>query len=229
MERARFNGSQEEIIDRTFNQFPVSSVAVDPLTQKIIYSDGSKRGDSYVHRYVNRADLNGNNEIIMNACQDGTFSAEKELTVSKDYLYWVNSSVSENIIWQSPKNARYNDTEPIKIDTFSAESPITIASNYKIEDQIQSLQDCEALSSLIPINTVDNHSINTEQTTGTEATTEYTTEVDLFCVHGVHDRETSVCECTPGYIGERCDVSACVNYCLQGLCSLNEEGLPTCR
>ena len=176
---------------------------------------------------------------------DKPFSMAKTFTVSKNYVYWVIRNASANTVWQSAKDVRWNDKYnnidmPIftgyalpgafsVVGTFFAVSPIAIASNYKIEDQIQGLQGCEALSRLTPIVSVANNSVNIEQTTGTESMTEYTKEVYLFCVHGVHVRETSVCKCTPGYIGERCDVSACVNYCLQGNCSLNEDGLPTCR
>ncbi|KAJ8707936.1 hypothetical protein PYW08_010302 [Mythimna loreyi] len=51
----------------------------------------------------------------------------------------------------------------------------------------------------------------------------------LNCVHGEKVIGQSVCKCAPGYIGERCDVSVCDNYCLQGHCTVDEEGNPTCR
>ena len=226
-ERTLFNGSQREVIGRSHNDYQVLSAVIDPLTQKIYYSDAYNQDQSYKHRYLNRADLDGKNEKIMNSCTYGTYSAATEVTVSKDYLYWVNSSDIYNVVWQLPKNASTND-KPEKICTYSNGNLLAIATNYKIEDQIQGIQDCEALSSLIPKNTVTNDSVNTEPTTEIDSTTE---EVELFCVHGslVHLTDKSVCECTPGYIGERCDVPACVNFCLQGNCSSNEDGFPTCR
>lgn len=50
-----------------------------------------------------------------------------------------------------------------------------------------------------------------------------------FCVHGTKVFGQLHCKCTPGYIGERCDVSVCENYCFQGDCTFNDDGHPECR
>ncbi|KAJ8705640.1 hypothetical protein PYW08_012686 [Mythimna loreyi] len=50
-----------------------------------------------------------------------------------------------------------------------------------------------------------------------------------FCVHGIKVIGQSICKCTAGYTGVRCDASVCDNYCLQGSCNFTDDGLPECR
>ncbi|KAJ8724859.1 hypothetical protein PYW07_015817 [Mythimna separata] len=233
MERARFNGAERELVNKFL---PVFSFAIDPQSHINYYING------YEHEFHNEVDLRKNNlndeesQVILHF---QLISQPKELTVTDDNVYWMNSTVNDTTVWQRPKIGS-DVVEPKEMYKFYGERPLGIAANYKIKDQVQRLQVCDAPSSLVPIAEITNNSLSieqkqptleTDQTTERESTTERkdTADVELTCVHGTKINATSVCKCTPGYVGKRCDVVDCGNYCLYGDCSFNDKGLPECR
>lgn len=205
IERARFNGSDREVIVKDLHK-PVS-LAVDQQTKRIYWAD-DKEGIRYT---IESADLDGGNRKIL---LDGEDHRPNALTVSKDSVYWLD--LDYKTIWQLPKNASQN-TAPIKYVEFSNEVPFGIAANYPVEEQIKG-QYCEALEN-VSLNTTD-HIIQPHNIIPNDH--------GLFCVHGKKVDNELICKCSPGYTGKRCDRSVCQNYCLQGNCSLTDEGQPTC-
>lgn len=130
-------------------------------------------------------------------------------TISKDSIFHLEYDYGINAVYSYSKiktNETYSVTssEITKKTMYSdRKMPISMVANYKIKDQIQ---DCEALNRV-----------------------KLALECDgLFCVHGTKVNGQSACKCTPGYTGNRCDVSVCENYCFRGTCSINSEGLPKC-
>ncbi|CAH0584464.1 unnamed protein product [Chrysodeixis includens] len=206
IERARFDGSEREVVVGTDIYMPIS-LAIDQRTKQIIWAD-DKEG---IHYSIESADLNGKNRKTLLV---GTHHQPNALTVSKDYIYWVDWGYKS--VWQLPKDPP-KDTEPQEITAFNNDLPFGIVANYKIEDQTRGDPECKELSSLSQNNSVINETFYIPS------------DVGLFCVHGIKVNGKSLCNCTPGYTGERCDISVCQNYCFQGDCSLTSGGQPTCN
>lgn len=183
------------------------SLAIDQRTKKMYWAD-DREG---IHYSIESADLNGKNRKTLFV---GIHHQPNALTVSKDSIYWVDWGYKS--VWKLSKTPSVNE-EPKDISNFKGETPFGIAANYKIEDQTAGTQECGELISLPQNNSAINDSFNIP------------TDAGLFCVHGMKVSGKSLCKCTPGYTGERCDISVCQNYCFQGDCSVSEEGLPKCR
>ncbi|CAB3247730.1 unnamed protein product [Arctia plantaginis] len=206
IERARFNGTEREVLIDSDIYMPVS-IAIDQMTKKIYWAD-DKEG---IHYSIESADLDGKNRKTLLV---GTNHRPTALTISKDSVYWVD--LDYRTIWRLPKNPP-KDAEPIKYIEFTNKMPFGIAANYPIQEQISGHGECENLANLSQNNSAINDSFNVP------------TDVGLFCVHGTKVNGRSICKCKPGYTGERCDISVCQNYCLQGDCSFTTEGQPKCR
>ncbi|KAJ8705947.1 hypothetical protein PYW07_010724 [Mythimna separata] len=148
---------------------------------------------------IESANLNGHYRRTLYSARDLNSTANA-LTVSNGFISWGNSI--ENFFWQLPKNSP-NGTEPNKIlmtTTLPSCGSQDIAAYYKISN-------CHSTSK-----DDDDDDVN-----------------DTYCVNGKKLSGDGDCYCLPGYIGERCDVSVCHNYCLQGDCSLNADREPNCR
>ncbi|KAJ8715955.1 hypothetical protein PYW08_013240 [Mythimna loreyi] len=206
IERARFNGSEREVIVDSNINMPIS-LAVDQRTKKIYWAD-DREG---IHYSIESADLNGKNRTIL---LTGIQHQPNAITVSKDSIYWVDWAYHS--VWQLPKNPAV-DEEPRQYINFISETPFGIAANYNIEDQTEGSDACEALTSLPQNKSATDDFFNIPSDAG------------LFCVHGIKVNGKLLCKCTPGYTGERCDISVCQNYCFQGDCSVSDVGQPKCR
>ena len=183
------------------------SLAIDQQTKQMYWAD-DKEG---IHYSIESADLNGKNRRTL---LRGIHHQPNSLTVSKDSIYWVDWGYKS--VWKLPKNPAV-DEEPKEITNFKSETPFGIVANYKIEDQTKGTTECDALTTLPQNNSAINDSFNIP------------TDAGLFCVHGMKVSGKLLCTCSPGYTGERCDISVCQNYCFQGDCSVDSEGLPKCR
>ncbi|KAJ8713637.1 hypothetical protein PYW07_014007 [Mythimna separata] len=114
IERARFNGSDRKVKygNSSWKQF---GIVIDPQTQKIYYFDVCVScSDS--QGFLNRLKFNETSEtILLNNFRGSNYIRSKVLTVSKDYLYWKNSTGSYDAIWRlSKKAAQY--VEPTEIN-----------------------------------------------------------------------------------------------------------------
>lgn len=205
IERARFDGSDREVIVDTDLYVPVS-IAVDQRTKKIYWAD-DREG---IHYSIESADLDGKNRRKL---LSGINHQPNDLTISKDYIFWAD--LDYKAVWRLPKDPPKN-AEPTKYLEFENEIPLNIAFNYRIQDQIEGQPECEAMANLSA------HSYP-------HTSFKIPTDAGLFCVHGVRDGISTTCTCSPGYTGERCDTSVCHNHCLHGDCSLTANGEPVCR
>ncbi|KAJ8713635.1 hypothetical protein PYW07_014005 [Mythimna separata] len=222
IDRARLNGSERRLIfANSFKQF---SIVMDPQTQNLYYfdicgscSDGPARG------YLNKKIINTTGEIVLLSNFFGSEWRSRVLTVSKDYLYWKNSTGSYDAIWRLSKNAAPY-VEPTEINKIYDDKILGITAKYKIKDQVQGVEDCDSLSSLVP--TLDEFPDYTSEQCNVSA-------CDYYCVYGncsINDEGLPKCSCNAGYSGQRCEVNVCHNYCLNdGVCSLNEEDEPVCQ
>ncbi|XP_063892932.1 protein cueball isoform X2 [Helicoverpa armigera] len=100
------------------------------------------------------------------------------------------------------KHSKFLITESLKNILHFTEAPSGIVARYTTEEQIHGKVECKDVMTAL---------LNDK----------------IICVHGEKANATS-CTCAPGYIGERCDVSVCQNYCNHGTCSVSDEGEPSC-
>lgn len=205
IERARFDGSERKVIVNTDIYMPVG-IAIDQKTKRLYWTD-DKEG---IHFSVESSDLEGKDRTTFMA---GTYHQPNALTITKDSIYWIDWGFKS--IWKLAKDEK--DSESVKYLNFSNEVPFGIVGNYKIEDQVQGVPECEALLKMSQNKTAINDSFNIPK------------DVGLFCLHGVKIEGKLACKCSSGYTGERCELSLCTNYCLNGECSFTEDGAPKCR
>lgn len=204
IERARFDGTDREILVSTNIHMPVS-LAIDQQTKRLYWADDTEG----IHFSIESSDLEGK---LRQTLFKGSQHEPTMLTVSNDSLYWADRAW--NKVWKLPKNAQGN-TYPREYATFKNE-PFGIAANYLIEDQTKGVPECKVLSSL-PHSSAINDSFNVPP------------DIGLFCVHGVKLNNNQECKCKSGYTGIRCDVPVCQNFCFQGDCSITKDGKPSCR
>ncbi|KAJ8716343.1 hypothetical protein PYW08_013628 [Mythimna loreyi] len=142
IKKARIDGSETEtILDG--NQHVIYNMVIDQQTRKIYWTDNVVKGEDQTFS-INSADLNGENRRTL--LNDPERNQPFELTISKDYIYWVPFNDRTHNIWQITKNP----TEDKKPTASSVSGWYTAAAKYKFEDQIQGIQDCESLRNLLP-------------------------------------------------------------------------------
>uniref|UniRef100_A0A2A4IVT5 EGF-like domain-containing protein n=1 Tax=Heliothis virescens TaxID=7102 RepID=A0A2A4IVT5_HELVI len=192
VERARFDGTEKEVLINASIQNPVS-LAIDQQTKKMFWADnmGNKK-----YRIFSST-LDGKNRTDLISGDSGADFAPNALTISKDLMYVIDGGT--HAVWE---HSKYQITESLKNFGYFTEVPSGIVAKYTTEEQIQDKEECKAVMPLL-------HNDK------------------IICVHGDTANGTSY-SCAPGYIGERCDVSVCQNYCIQGTCSVSEEGEPSC-
>ncbi|KAJ8715956.1 hypothetical protein PYW08_013241 [Mythimna loreyi] len=243
IEKAKFDGSDRKIISLPRFYYKPHSLSIDPQIQKIIYFDVCETCFNTAG-FLNKVDLDGSNEAVLLGDFYGPQFLSRVLTVSKDYIYFINSSDSYDAVVQLPKN---EGIEPTEISKFYIEKILGIVAKYKIEDQIKGIQDCDSLSSLIPTTSVSvctnyclqgNCSINDDGLPKCSCNAGYTggrceiSSCHGFCLNdgtcSLNEDSEPVCQCRGDYFGSRCEITDCVNYCTRGNCRLNEKGNPIC-
>ncbi|KAJ8707745.1 hypothetical protein PYW07_011422 [Mythimna separata] len=218
IERARCDGSAREVVIEATNGRDLHSLAIDQQTNRMCW--GVPEG--HLKRNVYCADLNGNNKqlfrrFISVSGRNWTYSNPNSYTVSKKFLYAASICLSckTKKVWKYyvPHLVLSGDNPIFKV--LNAETISGIAANYKMKEQFRGISDC-------------NHVFNNYEIDDTlKVAKEYEGQ---FCVHGVKETGQSVCKCSPGYFGERCERYFCENYCFQGNCSISRfGGLPSCR
>ncbi|CAK1585983.1 unnamed protein product [Parnassius mnemosyne] len=206
IERARFDGTERTVIVNT-DIYMLVSIAVDQNAKKLYWAD-DREG---IHYSIESSDLDGKNRKKLVV---GTYHMPNAVTVSKDSIYWVDWGYKS--VWKLPKNPPPN-AEPEELITFSNEVPFGIVANYQIADQTAGVSECKDLSRMSQNRSTINDSFNIPRDLG------------LFCLHGTKTDGKLVCKCSPGYIGERCEISVCHNFCLHGDCNSTPTGQPQCK
>ncbi|KAJ8707184.1 hypothetical protein PYW08_011318 [Mythimna loreyi] len=218
IERARLDGTEREVfetlrvipVNATYNLEP-NSLAIDQHKQRIYWMQPYNTTE---YRLFTRL-LNIKHNpfyFIREFDPMHTKFSSNILTISNDTMLHIHIKLKTPVtLLTKVKSNETSYTETLKAyNSFyekpvysDRKKPISIVANYKIKDQIQ---DCEAL---LPVKLAIE---------------------SPFCVHGTKVDDRAFCTCTPGYTGERCDVSVCLNYCVQGVCSFShDEGRPECR
>nr|XP_049706848.1 protein cueball isoform X2 [Helicoverpa armigera] len=207
IERVRFDGTVREVVlDKDIHE-PYRLV-IDPQIKQMFWID-MRHNETHNHQ-IKTAYLNGTND--MNIAY-GNGNIPKALTVSSQFIYSVEQGLLIHIYKMQKPNGDIHyvyESEP------EGHPSLIIEAKYTLEEQTSGIQECEALTSLLQD--------NSENETSRRIISELES---LICVHGEKANATS-CTCAPGYIGERCDVSVCQNYCIHGTCSVSDEGEPSC-
>ncbi|KAJ8706696.1 hypothetical protein PYW07_012774 [Mythimna separata] len=210
IERARLDGSEREVILDSTVVYRYS-LAIDQQTQRLYWIDYITGG----RLSIESANLNGKNRTTLYIVRK-TFRASS-LAVSKDFIYWqIETEVGT---WQLPKNSSEHDARKLySISSLRDWSYQLVATNYTIQEQIEGIQNCEALQGLMPDKTKPECTVSICQN---------------YCLKGdcsVNAGGQPTCSCKAGHSGERCEVNACHKHCLHnGVCSLNEEKEPVCQ
>ncbi|KAJ8713388.1 hypothetical protein PYW07_013758 [Mythimna separata] len=153
IEKARFDGSDREIVIEE-NLHDGRNLVIDQQTQKMYWTEDTTKikPTQFIQdkQYsFQSADLNGENRTTFYTTRN---FHPRTLITSKDFIYWVYNFDLDYSLWQLPKNPT-EDTRPQGISVRGTiPFHYSIAAKYKIEDQIQDIQDCEPLRSLLPKN-----------------------------------------------------------------------------
>lgn len=180
------------------------SIAIDQRTRKLYWAD-DKEGIPFS---IESSDLNGKNrKVLLSDIQQKPNS----LTVSKDKIIWVDWGYKK--VWSLSKDKPElgpQEVLPVKYR-------FGIVANYQIADQTEGIPECQALTKLSLNKSAINDSFNIPRDAG------------LFCLRGDKIDGKVACKCTPGYTGDRCEVSLCRNYCVEGDCNISPDGEPKCK
>nr|XP_049699921.1 protein cueball isoform X1 [Helicoverpa armigera] len=174
-------------------------LVIDPQIKKMLWID-MRHNETYNFK-VNTAYLNGTN--IANIAV-GNGRIPKGLTISSQFAYCAEHGVKLTVYKMPKRKVLVIDGHVSKLE---GQQSSRIVAKYTLEEQTRGIHECPTLTSLLQENETNN---------------------DNICLHGEKANATS-CTCAPGYIGERCDVSVCQNYCNHGTCSVSDEGEPSCR
>lgn len=214
IERARLNGSGREVVISSDYEMDLHSLAIDLQTKKIFFYMPM----STISTYIYRAGLNGKHKepLLSFTSTPGYANALDSLNsifISKKFLIlfdWCLTCGQVRRPWLFPK---LHDNY-MGVTYISTKDVVGLAANYKLKEKVHRISDCNHG----PDNSLTNDLFEID-----------TKSEGLFCLHGTKVDGQSLCKCSPGYTGDRCEVSVCENYCLQGNCSFTDQGLPTCR
>ncbi|KAJ8704201.1 hypothetical protein PYW07_013495 [Mythimna separata] len=206
IERARLDGSEREVlIDDTVSLR--LSLAIDQHTRRIYWTERTHGDDE--HMSIESADFNGKSRATLYIIRSAVYAFS--LTVTKDFIYWQN--YKQEGIWQLPKNLSQQEArKQYSVSSSECATCHRIAASYATEEPLEGATSCDAL----------------------QANSESTVSICRnYCLQGecsVSAEGHPTCSCKAGYSGERCEVTACHQYCLNGgVCSLSEASEPVCR
>ncbi|EEB14122.1 nidogen, putative [Pediculus humanus corporis] len=215
IDRAQLDGSEHEkiIVD---NIFVPLGITVDDLYQKLYWTDDQKG----IYFTIERSNFDGSDrEVIVRQTHQLPFG----IAVTKDAIYW--SDTVKNNIWMLSSDSttiinqtHYNTNKPKIFYNFRQTVPYGVAA---FKNDISKC-DSQLIAPSFKIKE-ENHEEQTKQTNVTN------NPMRLYCLNG-GDPNGSRCRCRKGFTGNRCEISECYNYCLNGgQCYLDRAGFPECR
>ncbi|GBP75689.1 Protein cueball [Eumeta japonica] len=206
IERAKFDGSDRKVIvDK--NIFMPINLEVEQGTGRLYWAD-DKEG---IHYSIESCDLDGNNRRVH---YQGIQHNPNALAVSKDHIFWTDWAFKS--VWKLAKNAD-QEAEPTELVHYNYDPPFGVVARYDIDD-IQNVAECGALVRLYH-----------NKTAISETLKGVSRNEGLFCLHGDKIVDKLACKCHPGYTGDRCEVGVCQQFCVNGECSVTDDGLPVCK
>ncbi|KAF9419395.1 hypothetical protein HW555_004043 [Spodoptera exigua] len=227
IERSRYNSFEREVLIDDDIYMPVS-LTIDQRTKKMFWAD-DKEG---IHYTIETADLDGKNRITLIS---GFYHQPNALTVSKDFVYWVDWSYKS--IWKISKSLSI-DSEPIIVTDFN-ETPFGIAAYYKMEDQIEGNEECVALRALLPsyskTSVFDSIAKNDKTQKQQKAANYPSGTINPFHSSMRDETTTSINDLIlmnseGNYLtDEERKIVLCHNFCLNGDCNVNSDGKPECQ
>ncbi|KAJ8705949.1 hypothetical protein PYW07_010726 [Mythimna separata] len=151
IERARLNGSGREVLieDKVYDR---RSLTVDQQTQKIYWTEKVHESTNSMI-FIKSANLDGKNITILYTVGNDIYATS--LAVTKDFIYW--QQFTDMGIFQLPKSP--SQKKPRKLISTYISTCVycrRVATNYRIEEQIQGIQNCEGAQAA-KTSTITNH------------------------------------------------------------------------
>lgn len=216
IERMTVDGKNRTVIVK-HNLFTPLGITIDQATKKICWTD-DKEGNSYT---IECSDLDGSNRMTID---HGMNHQPYSLVVNNGMVYWTDWTYKT--IWK--KSIEPNEqSAPISLKNFTHGLPNGIVAKINLLEQITGVPECKGLEKLI-LN-VTNKQLMPQDEGVLSNTPTYCLNGGKYIPKLDSKMNPKICECSRGYTGERCEISLCYNYCLNGTCLLNREGFPQCR
>ncbi|KAK2583224.1 hypothetical protein KPH14_009242 [Odynerus spinipes] len=226
IERSDLDGSNRITVVKG-NLYEPMGLAIDHAEGKLYWSDDEEGIDFKIER----SNLDGTEReiVIHNRNQKPVY-----LTVDQDSIYW--SDWVHTAIWAMPKKNFTRSSSPIKFKSYHSlnkdadpaaliarDNVGTIDCTVLMRNRQEKKKSREKQENLIVAESYNNLTTSTEEV-------ESVTEKSRLCLNGgAFDIVKNSCKCTFGYTGPACETYLCHNYCLQGDCIVNENGMPECK
>lgn len=225
VERSNLDGTGRQMIaDSIFNP---SGIVVDQLTDRIFWIDDSE-GVSFM---IESANLDGSDRQLH--ARD-THQTPIQLAVTADTIYWTD--LDDQAVWKVPKRMNgtaSNGTTTSKLPgtrVFIWEKEVHgVVARTGFYQQLPKDAQCVGIVNQIQQRMLDNTLF---KTTTANPIMERVEQLERdHCFNGgtyVGRRNWSKdCECLPGFEGARCEINMCHNFCVNGICKI-EDNLPKC-
>jgi hypothetical protein len=185
-----------KVIVQTRRIYKPHSIAVDHYTNRIFWVD-----DLEGHYYsVESAEFDGSDQRV----EFKGYDVEPQyIAVAKDKIYFTDNRK----LWKYQKNAN----QPVVEKVFS-EMPVGLV--YRLANSFNAIANLTCRDILS----------NVTKIKFDEEKYDVITNTTLCLNSGVFNKPIQKCDCKPGYDGINCELSICHNFCLNGACSLTEDG-----
>ncbi|KAG6801453.1 protein cueball [Apis mellifera caucasica] len=218
IERSNLDGSNQTTIINE-NLYDPLAIAIDHINEKLYWIDDIEG----IRIKIERSNLDGSErEYLIQPKRHQPL----HLALDNDSIYW--NDITERAIWRMPKDGK-NESSMIKFRSYHESHPGIAPSGILTRDNVGKI-DCKKRSKISTTKTIPPRESSNNLTTSTEEMNEMTTETIKYCLNnGLMNEKEGTCQCKPGFTGTHCETDFCHNYCLQGSCSININGLPICK